>query len=746
MATVPAVLGSARLGNFRLGYQTTALAALRATTVRIFINGVESRARVRVAGFTIHDALNDDPNTCTLTVDGSAPVVGQALRVTINSDTPRLLFNGTLQTVALSYEGLPANWAWACSAIDDLARLNRRLPFGTWTTTSATTIAQALIASYAPGFSSASVAAALSVISINLDGSEGFSGALRQIVQLIGGYFYVEDLVLHLFLTEATDTPDPIQVGYPFADTPAIVSSTDLSQLRTRVYGKGHGEPALVDVAIAETILPIANTVMFSPTGGLAISLTDRLAYTGRQLGGPGTVVGPSVAPVVAPTLTAAAGAGLGVGVYKGAYTFVTAAGESLPSPLGSVSTSAGVTTPSVAPTLATSGIGGSMGPGTYEVLYNYSTILDYGANANANVSTGQSLVSPSASIVTTDGNAPFAQAPTSSDPRVVQVNYWVKVAGTFRWCGSQLNGGGQYISNSLTGTPTGVDGSAGQQIALSAIATGPTGTTSRKIYRTVVNGAQLKLQQTIANNTATTGVQDATADGSLGANAPTTDTSALTQTPGNVQPGAASILTPSASAFAVTGGWAQSGQQVIRYTGISGGNTLTGIPAAGAGAIVATLNYGDHIDALPALTGVTGIDLAIPKGQVVNIWVQRDDVAAQTAQAALDGGDGIYEYYVSDERRGVDSLTALCDAHLDLYSRPIVTVTYATRDVKTKSGKTIVVNLSSPPISQTLTIQDVTITEIDVAPHTAPKFTVTASTVRQSLESILRRMTALLD
>ncbi len=109
MATVPAILGTARLGNFRLNYESSALAAIRATKVLIWINGVESRARVRMDGFTIHDALNDDPNTCTLTVDGSAPIVGQALRVTINTDTPRLLFNGTLQTVALSYEGLPAN-------------------------------------------------------------------------------------------------------------------------------------------------------------------------------------------------------------------------------------------------------------------------------------------------------------------------------------------------------------------------------------------------------------------------------------------------------------------------------------------------------------------------------------------------------------------------------------------------------------------------------------------------------------
>jgi len=245
MATVPAILGTARLGNFRLGYNPTALAAVRATTVRIVLAGVESRSRVRVAGFTIHDALNEEPNTCSFTVDGVAPTVAQTVRVTINSDTPRHLFNGSIQTVELSYEGQPANWAWSCQATDDLAQLDRRRPFGTWTNISATTIAQALVATFAPGFTATHVAAGLPAISINLDGTEGFSGALRQITGLIGGYFYVEDRDLHLFLTEATDTPNPIDVSHDFLNEPPITNTTDVSQVRTRVYGKGHGTETL---------------------------------------------------------------------------------------------------------------------------------------------------------------------------------------------------------------------------------------------------------------------------------------------------------------------------------------------------------------------------------------------------------------------------------------------------------------------------------------------------------------------
>jgi hypothetical protein len=84
-----------------------------------------------------------------------------------------------------------------------------------------------------------------------------------------------------------------------------------------------------------------------------------------------------------------------------------------------------------------------------------------------------------------------------------------------------------------------------------------------------------------------------------------------------------------------------------------------------------------------------------------------------------------------------------LCDADLLRFARPLVTVHYATRDPKTKSGKSAVFALTSPPIDDTLTIQDVTITEINIAKHLLPRYTVQASSVRFSLEDILRQLAA---
>ncbi len=113
---------------------------------------------------------------------------------------------------------------------------------------------------------------------------------------------------------------------------------------------------------------------------------------------------------------------------------------------------------------------------------------------------------------------------------------------------------------------------------------------------------------------------------------------------------------------------------------------------------------------------------------------------------AARDGGDGIYEYLVQDERRAEASLVALCEAHLLAYKAPIATVTYATRDLKTKSGKPVAVDLRSPPIHGTLVIQDVTIDQIDLTPGLAPRFTVTASSVRLSLDDLLRQLAGTLE
>jgi hypothetical protein len=755
MPMQPAILGPARLGNVRLGYRPAALAARRAAHVTITLAGVD--VRTRLDGLTIRDVLNDAPDTASLTIDGSeAPQTGDRLRIVLGVDPPRRLFDGALQTVDLTYEGLPDQQRYPCTAIDESAQANRRRPFGTWTDVSASTVAAELIATFAPAFTTAHVQAGLPLVTIVLDGSEGLSGALRQLANLIGGYFYVEDNDLHFFTTEATDAPDAIDATPGrFLDDPPITISRDASQLMTRAYGKGHGEESLADVDALDPILPIADAVMFNPLGGQAIALSQILDYTGVLPGGGGSLVGPGAAPSTAPTLTPSSGTGLGTGWYGYGVVDVTAAGKSLPSPVGTVQTTAALTPPSAPSAGAPLAGAPFVEAGAQDYVLTFVTPTG-----------GETLPSaPSNSVTTTPTNQIVQVAVAACPPGLTQRNLYRRFngAGTYKLVTAITNPAvttyGDGIPNaSLGAAAPSVDTSARLQITVTAVALGASPTTSREIYRTAVQTtqaaaltAQLKLLTTIANNTSTGPYVDSTADGSLGANAPTSDTSGITFAGGQVNAGSPSLLTASAAPFQSGGGWVLLGSgQAARYTGITG-NTLTGIPASGPGAILTTVLYGSQVLPAPALTGVTGNALAIPKGTPVNLWVQRDDLTAQAEQAAIDlangvtPADGVYEGPpIVDERRGEASLIALCDATLAKRSRPLVTVTYATRDPKTKSGKTIHVNLTTPPIGPLdLTIQEVTIDQIGVAAGTLPRFSVTASNERFSLDDLLRQLIA---
>jgi hypothetical protein len=297
-------------------------------------------------------------------------------------------------------------------------------------------------------------------------------------------------------------------------------------------------------------------------------------------------------------------------------------------------------------------------------------------------------------------------------------------------------------VNASLGATAPVTNTAVGNQIALSNIPTGGGAVTARQIYLSLAGGTTMRLALTIANNvdrTATLNIADAALAGQP--TPPSTDTSGLSQPQGQVNPGEPSLIVASPAPFLDSGGWViTGGGQVLRYTGISG-QLLTGIPATGPGAIVTTILYGQQATPAPMLIGVTGLALPMARGASVHVWVQRDDLAAQGEQAARDGSDGIIEFLITDDSRAEAALIARCDADLTLFARPIITVVYATRDVKTKSGKRVRIALPALAIDQTLTIQDVTIGEIDVARGLPPRFTVTASSVRFSLEDTLRRL-----
>jgi len=280
-------------------------------------------------------------------------------------------------------------------------------------------------------------------------------------------------------------------------------------------------------------------------------------------------------------------------------------------------------------------------------------------------------------------------------------------------------------------------------QVALSGIPTGGATVTGRKVYRSPANLTALQLLTTLADNT-TVKFLDTLADASLGAAAPTSDTSALKQPDGQVLAGSTTLIVAGAAAFRATGGWAiLPGGQVVRYTTIVG-NALSGIPATGPGAILATINYNTTITAAPALegvpaSGVGAIVVAIKAGDPVNLLVQEDDTNAQTALATIIGGDGIQEAYAADNRINETEAHARAKAALSLRNTVEETVRYECRDRLTESGSTIQINLPVPTnMVGAYKIQQVTITQFQFAP-TPPLRTVDASSNRFSFEDLLR-------
>jgi hypothetical protein len=184
------------------------------------------------------------------------------------------------------------------------------------------------------------------------------------------------------------------------------------------------------------------------------------------------------------------------------------------------------------------------------------------------------------------------------------------------------------------------------------------------------------------------------------------------------------------APAFRAAGGWAVigNGVQVIRYSGLTG-NALTGIPATGPGAIVASISYNSTVTAAPLLIGVPAsgdgaIVYTIAKGDDVNLWIQVDDARAQAAAALLftsaAGGahSGIIEDVIQDRRLSAEEARARGAAHLAERRDVQLRIRYRSRDVNARSGRTVTVNLLGAPyaVSAQFIIQSVTIRDFTPA------------------------------
>lgn len=684
---------------------------------------------------------NDAPNFFEYETDGPAtPLTGQKLIAEIAGTT---YFEGPVVRVGRTYEGQIQQPIFHVTSQDYTFFLNRRRPFGCYNNVSATTVVTDLFTRFTSGLT-LDVEAGLPAVSIELDGTLDFSAALTNIVTLIGGHWRFEGTQLKVFVTETAPAPDPINdANVTLLREQQVQILEDLTQIRTRVFGRGAGARVLANTPPGSTSVQVEGLDLFPGTGGLAFAKCQVIRYTGKA-----TVIS-EVDRGAAPDDGSGAvqarflnddprnyslitnqppfsGGGLAyesggiLGPVKYFISFVRAGkGESDITPLGpfgGTTLSSSNHQPFVGVASSSHGFNGinkSVGAGVIEPtatgdylfmwrVHGKSNMSDVGSNFQAVVPSWPSVGGHSVTFT----NIPATGYPSDY---ISGIDVFRRKGMFYYHIGSISNGSSSFTDNApeanlripllhpVTGAPANLPGSeeAFFQAGIQAKLTLPLGdddTTARRIYRQEGSrpdggGADLtgtpKLLVTIPDNT-TTIYHDSRA-------------------------------TALASGQPVTGEDPPEDIFITRYF-------LTGIPTSGEGAIIEQLLAGDTI----------------------HLWVQEDDLAAQIELAAKEGGNGIHEYTIVDESLITEaSLRLRCQVELQVFARPVKTVTYSTRDPKSKAGLNVTFALTHPPISGTFRITDVRVDQIHLAenPALVERYTVTASSAKFTLDDLLRKV-----
>ena len=719
-----------------------------APAVVVTIAGVTRTADTRRhnTAIAITDLLDQQPNTARLRVDGAKPATGAEIKIGLGgvATLAELLFAGHIREVTQIYEGdKPANIAYDVSAIDYTWLLNRRKVIKYYPSQSATAVVLDLIASFTSGFTTTNVVAGLATIDAMTFTNEDMDDALTRIARAIGGYWYVDALKdLHFFLTEATGNPTIITSASP-QGAAEIFHQLDLSQIRTRVYVEGGGSNVSASAAAGDTTLLVEDRSWYSSAGGTVVVGAQRLTYTGSAL------VVDSVTDFAAQT-----------GVPASWRSVVWSPALNLFVAVASTGTNRVMTSPDGISWTARSAVYNNA---WWDVTWAPALGLFCAVSQDTTGGGLRVMTSPDGITWTarthSTGSSWQAICWSPEQALFVAVAYDGTVAMTspngITWTNRTVPGGqwndvcwspelglfcavgGPSIAGKTNRCMTSPDGITWTARTLTdnyyvGVAWSP----ALGLFAAIVSAdAGTNLVQTSPNGTTWTtrtcgsGTGDRLAAivwaAELGVfiTVGTTSNLAFVSSDGITW---VSEAVPAGEwdglAWApgiqtlVAVGRAAGANQAMRKTGTAKGK-LTGIPALGAGSIL----------------------YPIPKGEAVNLLVARNDTTAQTALAALVGGDGIHEHYIQDNRLGQAECIARGDAELDAFKSPIETVTLTTRDPNARTGKTLQLALTAPTsINGSYKIQTVQISHVGTT-SAYPLRQVTASSQRYSLEELLR-------
>jgi hypothetical protein len=295
---------------------------------------------------------------------------------------------------------------------------------------------------------------------------------------------------------------------------------------------------ASTDVLPAPTTGPTPDSLSIGPgpdPGQHDYAVTFLTAGGGETtpgpIGGQITTPGNIPAPTSSPSGSAATGVGLSVGERQYAVTFVTATGETTPGPTRTLTTPA-IPPPSTVPTWDGSAIQGGQLPAGIFPANQWAWACSFVSAAGETGLSGRVVIGNYSSTPPMPYmmyRITFPLGPPGTTARrtyrtVAMADASFAMSGQL-WYEDTINDNttttrymGAVYDGNLGGAnhPTAALGT----MNLSGIPTGPTGTTARRLYRTVAGGTQLLLLATIADNTTTT-YSDTKADATLGAAPP---------------------------------------------------------------------------------------------------------------------------------------------------------------------------------------------------------------------------------
>lgn len=727
-----ALSGVARSGATRSNY-TTPKPFISIAGVEYGTGRVTDSQKVDYGSLTVTDLMTSTPNTCSFVARGFDPQEGQEVLVRLGSkNNGQRVFGGIVLNRDHHYQVAPGQYGCQVNCIDYTWHLTRQLVRATYTSISATTIAQAVIA-LVPGMSSAGVAANLAAVSVTWTDIT-VDAAMQQLAALVGGYYYVDyNKVVHLY-TSDTSVTNPTDLTSAHPTLMALRHQHDLSQIVTRVRVSGSSARAYAGVSAGATSLGVTDVTPFASSGyalvdGMRISYSSISgAFSAPNLNSWTTQSAPPAVykhAIWVSTLGYFVAVGNGAGAtsvdgitwtartmpagqhhrvaWSSTLGLLAASNDS-----GTISTSPdGITWTTRSPAEANQwyGICWSSTLGMFcAVAYNGTHQVATSTNGTTWSLATAAAVQNWGAVVWADGPNVFAAVATTGAGTSVMTSAdgvtWTGRTGYYSMVDVAWNGS---LLVAVGGSPD-------------RIATSPDGVTwttrtspSAVTWNTVIWASELSLW--IAMSQTSTAVMSSS-DG-ITWTAATCSQTALWESV---------VWSPTAGRIVGLGQTAGTPKLSTNDTTLLY-RTLAGIPASGQYSLSA----------------------AVAANDTITYEAQVDDLTAQAALAALIGGSdtGVVEEVLAAGAVTSTAAIAYGTAELTLRKNALVTVTYTSRDPNTYSGRTVTVSLASPTsLSGTFMIQRVTVSAFQ--PALFPTYSVTAVSTLYRIEDVLRQLTSL--